>query len=108
MYLFLGPGEWFGCLVVCCDESIDVLLQLLDGGEGGAVEGLALQDRKPCFDLVEPRRSGWNEVEADVGVFLEPALVLLMGIEIVEDNVKFAVRKGCNDAVHEAEELDTA
>jgi hypothetical protein len=36
--LFLSPDEWLGCLVVCRDESIDVLLQLLDGREGGAVE----------------------------------------------------------------------
>jgi hypothetical protein len=36
--LFLGPDEWLGCLVVCRDESIDVLLQLLDGSEGGAAE----------------------------------------------------------------------
>jgi hypothetical protein len=36
--LFLGPCEWLGCLVVCCNESIDVLLQLLDGGEGSAVQ----------------------------------------------------------------------
>ena len=93
MYLFLGPGEWLGCLVVCCDESIDVLLQLLDGAERGAVQGLALQDRKPCFDLIEPRRPGWGEMETDVGVFLEPALVLLMRVEIVEDDVKLAIRE---------------
>jgi hypothetical protein len=36
--LFLSPDERLGCLVVCGDESIDVLLQLLDGSEGGAVE----------------------------------------------------------------------
>jgi hypothetical protein len=35
---FLGPGEWLGGLIVRCDERIDVLLQLLDGSEGGAVE----------------------------------------------------------------------
>jgi hypothetical protein len=35
---FLGPGEGLGSLIVGCDESIDVLLQLLDGGEGGAVQ----------------------------------------------------------------------
>src|SRR5437764_13055291 len=108
MYLFLGPGEWFGCLVVCCDESIDVLLQLLDGGEGGAVQGLALQDRKPRFDLIEPGRSGRGEMEMDVGVFLEPALVLLMRVEMVDDDVTLAIRECGNDAVHEAEELDTA
>src|ERR687898_2821110 len=47
-------------------------------------------------------------MEMDVGVFLEPALVLLMGVEIVEDDVKLAIREGGNDAVHEAEELDPA
>ena len=31
-----------------------------------------------------------------------------MGVEIVEDDVKLAIREGGNDAVHEAEELDTA
>lgn len=44
----------------------------------------------------------------DFGVFLEPALVLLMGVEIVEYDVKLATRERSNDAVHEAEELDTA
>ena len=42
------------------------------------------------------------------GVFLEPALVLLVGVEIVEDDVKLAIREGGDGAVHEAEELDTA
>ena len=55
-----------------------MLLQLLDGGEGGAAQGLALQDRKPDFDLIEPRRPGRGEMEMNVAVFLEPALVLLM------------------------------
>ena len=46
-------------------------------------------------------------MEADGGVFLEPALVLLMRVEIVEDDVKLTIREGGNEAVHEAEELDT-
>ena len=33
-------------------------------------------------------------------------LILLVGVEIIEDDVKLAIRKGGNDAVHEAEELD--
>src|SRR5437016_7845646 len=85
-----------------------MLLQLLDGGERGAVQGLALRDREPCFDLIEPRRPRWGEMETDFGVFLEPALVLLMRVEIVDNDVKLAIREGGNDAVHEAEELDTA
>ena len=47
-------------------------------------------------------------MEMDIGMFLEPALVLLVGVEIVEDDVKLAIREGGDDAVHEAEELDTA
>ena len=47
-------------------------------------------------------------MEMDSGMFLEPALVLLVRVEIVEDDVKLATREGGDDAVHEAEELDTA
>src|SRR5882762_8743317 len=47
-------------------------------------------------------------MEVDLGVFLEPALVLLVRIEIVEDDVKRAIWEGGNEAVHEAEELDAA
>ena len=41
-------------------------------------------------------------------MFLEPTLVLLVRIEIVEDDVKRAIREGGNEAVHEAEKLDAA
>jgi hypothetical protein len=37
-FAILGQGEWLGCLVVCFDESMDVLLHLFDGGEGSAVQ----------------------------------------------------------------------
>jgi len=43
-----------------------------------------------------------------IGVFSEPALVLLVRIEVVQDDVKLAVRKGRDDAFHEAEEFDAA
>ena len=46
-------------------------------------------------------------MEMDIGMLLEPALVLLMCVEVVEDDVKLAIREGSNNAVHEAEELDT-
>ena len=41
-----------------------------------------------------------------VGVGLEPMLVLLVGVEVVEDDVKLPVRKRRADAVHEIEKLD--
>ena len=40
-------------------------------------------------------------------MFHEPALVLLMCVDIVEDDAKFTIREGGNEAVHEAEELHT-
>ena len=39
---------------------------------------------------------------------LEPILVLFMGVEVVEDDVKLAVRKSRGDTVHEVEKLDAA
>jgi hypothetical protein len=39
---------------------------------------------------------------------LEPVLVLFVGVEVVEDDVKFAVRKSRGDTVHEVEKLDAA
>src|SRR5579862_3438573 len=44
----------------------------------------------------------------DLWVLLEPGLALLVGVEIVEDDVQFTIREGLDDALHEAEELDTA
>ena len=40
-------------------------------------------------------------------MFLEPAIALLMGVEIIEDDVQLAIREGGNHAVHEAEEDGT-
>src|SRR6516164_5773291 len=39
-------------------------------------------------------------------MLLEPTLVLLVGIEIIQHDVKLAVGKGGNDLVHEAKEFD--
>src|SRR5438034_9720479 len=43
-----------------------------------------------------------------VGVGLEPVLVFLVGVEVVEDDVELSARKGRGDAVHEVEKLDAA
>ena len=42
-----------------------------------------------------------------VWMFLKPALILFVGGEIVENDMELAIPKGGDDAVHEAEELDT-
>jgi hypothetical protein len=45
-------------------------------------------------------------MEVHFGRLLESTLVLLVGIEIIQHDVKLAVRKGCNDLAHEAKEFD--
>jgi len=41
-----------------------------------------------------------------IGMDLEPMLVLLMGVKVVEDDMKLAVRKSRGDAVHKVEKLN--
>ena len=45
--LGFGPGERLGVFIVGLDEGVDVLAELLDGGEGSAVQRqpTALLDR---------------------------------------------------------------
>src|SRR4029450_2594943 len=107
MDLGLGPGERGGIGVVGLDEGIDVLSQLLDRGEGSAVQGFSLQDGEPDFHLIEPGGPRRGEVEMNVGVTLEPAILAgLVGVEIVENDVDGGVGVGGDDVVHEVEELD--
>ena len=47
-------------------------------------------------------------MELHIGMGLEPVLILLVGVEVVEDDVKLSARKGRGDAVHEVEKLDAA
>ena len=47
-------------------------------------------------------------MELHSGMIFEPPLVLLVRVEIIQDDVKLAARKGCDDFIHEAEELDAA
>ena len=63
MDFVLGPDERLSVFVVGFDVGIDVLLELFDGGERCAAQRLALQDREPDLDLIEPRRAGRREVE---------------------------------------------
>ena len=103
---FSGPGEGFRFFVVCFDIGIDVLFELLEVREGSAAKRSPLQDREPDFDLIEPGRAGRREMELHIGMGLEPMLVLLVGAEVVEDDMKFPVRKSRREAVHEIEKLD--
>ena len=106
--LALGPDEGDGLGVVGGDEVIDVSPELGDGGEGGAAERLAGKDREPDLDLIKPGSPRRGEVEVHVGMCGEPGLVLLVGVEVVEDGMDFLTRMKGDDLIHEGEELDAA
>lgn len=93
---------------LCFDIGIDVLLKLFEACERGAAQRLPLSDRKPHLDLIEPGRAGGREMKVHVGMCLKPFLVLRMGAEVVENDVKLSVRKCCGHAIHEVEKLDPA
>src|ERR1041385_8688445 len=104
-----GPDERLGVLIVGFDEGIDVLSELFDRGEGGAMQRLSFQDGEPDFNLVEPRSPRGCEVEVNVRMTLEPSVVLgLVGAEVVENDMdgSVGVAIGSDDVVHEIEEFD--
>ena len=52
---------------------------------------------------------GRDEVKMNVGVSRQPSVMLgLMGVKVVEDDMKLAVQKSRGDAVHKVEKLDAA
>src|SRR3977135_856459 len=106
--LLRGPGEGLSFVVICFNVGIDVQLELFEACEGGAAKRLPLQDREPYLDLIEPGGACRREMKLHIGMGLEPMLVLFVGVEVVEDDVKLAVREGCGDTVHEVEKLDAA
>jgi hypothetical protein len=61
---------------------------LIDVNEAPASR-LALQDREPDLDLIEPGGAGRRKVEAHIGMAFEPSLVLLVGVEVVGNDMEF-------------------
>ena len=52
---------------------------------------------------------GWGKVEMHVFVPGQPAVAFwLVGVEIIENDMDFAVLMGLDEAVHEVKELDAS
>ena len=103
----LGPLKRLRVLVVGGDKGVDPLAHLLRRGEAGAGQGPARQDRKPDLDLVEPRRMGRDEMKLNVWVARPPVIVFgLVGVEVVQDYVQFAVGILSDEAVHKVQKFD--
>ncbi len=81
--------------------------ELIQARKAGISQRLALEDAEPDLHLVQPTGAGGCEVEGDVGVSGEPLVVLLVRIEVVQDDVDFAVGGFVNDdLLQESLEID--
>src|SRR5665811_733858 len=81
----LLPLERGRDLVVGGGEPLDCVAHLARRGVARSPEGGPFEDGEPDLDLVEPRRVGRGEVEVDVPMASQPAVVLgLVGTEVVE------------------------
>ena len=85
-----GLQEGLGAEVVVVGEVEDLLLELDDGGEGAAADGLLRLEVEPDLDLVEPGGVGGGEVEMAAWPGGKPALDadVLVGAVVVDDEVQ--------------------
>src|SRR5215471_4149555 len=60
---------------------------------------------RPALDLVEPRSARRCVVKSHLGMALQPSVVLLMGVEIVEDDLDLPAGIISDNFVHEGKEL---
>ena len=102
------PLERGGDLVVGGGEPLDRVAHLPRRRGARSAEGRPFEEAEPDLDLVEPGGVGRGEVEVDVPMTGQPAVVLgLVGSEVVEHDVdlQIGVRMSGEDVVHEVEEL---
>jgi hypothetical protein len=107
--LALAPDEGCGVPVVGFREVADRLDQLRDAGKAGSGQGLSGEDAEPDFHLVEPACRGWGEVEGNVRVCRQPIVVLLVGGEVVEDDMDCPIGRLRGDQVgHKGLKIDAS
>ena len=95
-------------------STADVLALLVAAGivvGAGAIQGLHAATGGGYYTVAEINVKDRATYDKDLsavlsGMLLEPTLVLLVGIEIIQHDVKLAGGKGGNDLVHEAKEFD--
>ena len=70
-WVAVGPANRFGVLVVARDVAANLSREVRQRAEDPSGEEVALDLSKPEFDLIEPRRVRWGEVQMDAGMLLQ-------------------------------------
>ena len=85
----IAPADRFRRLVVVPDVPANFPREVSHGREDTAREEIPFDLGKPEFDLVEPRRVGWCEMEPHLRMFLQEVLDSfgLVSRQIIEDDM---------------------
>ena len=85
----VGPVERLIGEVVPEHVLVDLVAQVVLGGEGAAGEHAPIKDAEHAFDLVEPRRVLGREVSSPAGMVVKPVEDVLgvVGREVVADDM---------------------
>ena len=100
-----GPYERLGIVVVEVEVAFDLEHQIADAGERCPADLFLSKGGEPSFDLVEPRGTGWREVQMKARVANKPSAngsVLVCAI-VVQDHMD--VELGRDTLVDKLEEL---
>ena len=69
-----GPGEWFGVFVVMGEVIPNRGLQFADVTEGPAPNPPVCEQAEEAFNLIQPTRAGWREMQVITWAAGKPAL----------------------------------
>ncbi len=90
------------------DEALDVTDESLGAGEGTSANSLLGNEAEPAFDLVEPGRIGWGEMQVVAGTPSEPSAdfgMFMSGVVVDDEMDVEAAGHIAVDLTQECEEL---
>src|SRR5690606_9229714 len=104
----LGPAERLGVFIPDSEVAGDCVLELADGIEAAAPDGLAGDEGEPALDEVQPGGAGGRKVDVEPGMGGEPVLDggMLVRAVVVADQMDLPTRVGAPDRFEEGDELD--
>ena len=102
------PDERGTGFVIVLNERQKVLFQFPPGAMNALLEPAPGQDAEEAFSQVDPGGVRRSVVEMDLGMTPEPSLggTALVDVQVVQDDVKLAVRVVPRHLVHETQEID--
>jgi len=82
LFDFLRPDKRLGFLVVDLDKLLDCADEVGNAVKDAATDSFARNLAEPAFNEIEPRGTGWREVQMKARVFFQPGLNILFGATI--------------------------